>query len=93
MFLDEIGDLSPELQPKLLKVLETRTFRRLGGIAGAPLNAPERIQRRPCASCPGQLQARPRASTRVAQFRQSRRGAQRCRSHLRPVHRGHVGAR
>jgi len=31
IFLDELGDLAPELQPKLLKVLETRTFRRLGG--------------------------------------------------------------
>ena len=31
IFLDDIGDLAPELQPKLLKMLETRTFRRLGG--------------------------------------------------------------
>ncbi|HET7295861.1 MAG TPA: sigma-54 dependent transcriptional regulator [Gemmatimonadales bacterium] len=31
VFLDEIGDLAPELQPKLLKVLENKTFRRLGG--------------------------------------------------------------
>jgi|ERR1041384_6025026 DNA-binding NtrC family response regulator len=31
LFLDEIGDLALELQPKLLKVLETKTFRRLGG--------------------------------------------------------------
>ena len=31
IFLDEIGDLGLELQPKLLKVLETKTFRRLGG--------------------------------------------------------------
>jgi transcriptional regulator with PAS, ATPase and Fis domain len=31
VFLDEIGDLAPDLQPKLLKVLETKTFRRLGG--------------------------------------------------------------
>ena len=31
LFLDEVGDLAPELQPKLLKVLETKTFRRLGG--------------------------------------------------------------
>ncbi len=31
IFLDEIGDLPPELQPKLLKVLEAKTFRRLGG--------------------------------------------------------------
>jgi two-component system response regulator HydG len=31
MFLDEIADLAPELQPKLLEVLETGTVRRLGG--------------------------------------------------------------
>jgi DNA-binding NtrC family response regulator len=30
-FLDEVGDLSADLQPKLLKVLEARKFRRLGG--------------------------------------------------------------
>jgi DNA-binding NtrC family response regulator len=31
IFLDEIGELSSEVQPKLLKVIEERTFRRLGG--------------------------------------------------------------
>jgi two-component system, NtrC family, response regulator AtoC len=31
IFLDEIGDLPIEVQPKLLQVLEDRTFRRLGG--------------------------------------------------------------
>jgi transcriptional regulator with PAS, ATPase and Fis domain len=31
LFLDEVGDLAPDLQPKLLKVLESRRFRRLGG--------------------------------------------------------------
>jgi DNA-binding NtrC family response regulator len=31
IFLDEIGELALELQPKLLKVLETKRFRRLGG--------------------------------------------------------------
>jgi len=32
LFLDEIGDASPELQSKLLRVVESSTFRRLGGV-------------------------------------------------------------
>jgi DNA-binding NtrC family response regulator len=32
IFLDEIGDVSPEVQPKLLKVLEEQRFRRLGDV-------------------------------------------------------------
>ncbi|MCZ7562842.1 MAG: sigma-54 dependent transcriptional regulator [Burkholderiales bacterium] len=31
LFLDEIGDLAPALQPKLLRAIETQTFRRVGG--------------------------------------------------------------
>jgi len=31
IFLDEIGDISPAIQAKLLRVLETKTFQRLGG--------------------------------------------------------------
>lgn len=32
VFLDEIGDMDPAIQPKLLKALEEKTFRRLGDI-------------------------------------------------------------
>lgn len=32
IFLDEIGDISPSLQVKLLRVLQEKTFERLGGI-------------------------------------------------------------
>lgn len=31
MFLDEIGELSPSLQVKLLRVVQEKTFRRIGG--------------------------------------------------------------
>jgi DNA-binding NtrC family response regulator len=33
LFLDEIGEMAPGLQAKLLRVIETRTFRRVGGHA------------------------------------------------------------
>lgn len=32
VFLDEIGDIDPGVQPKLLKVLEEKTFRRVGDV-------------------------------------------------------------
>ena len=32
MFLDEIGDVEPQIQPRLLKVLEEQRFRRLGDV-------------------------------------------------------------
>ena len=33
IFLDEIGDISPSLQVKLLRVLQDKTFERLGGVS------------------------------------------------------------
>ncbi len=38
LFLDELGDLDPALQPKLLRFLETRRARRLGGRAEYSVN-------------------------------------------------------
>jgi len=41
IFLDEIGELPPELQPKLLRALESREIRRVGG--RAPIKCDIRI--------------------------------------------------
>jgi DNA-binding NtrC family response regulator len=39
LFLDEIGELAPKLQAKLLRVIETRSFHRLGGEQEVPFKA------------------------------------------------------
>lgn len=38
VFLDEIGELQPQLQAKLLRVLENQTYRRLGGTQDISVN-------------------------------------------------------
>jgi DNA-binding NtrC family response regulator len=39
VFLDEIGEMPAHLQPKLLRALEARSFRRVGGSRDIPLRA------------------------------------------------------
>jgi two-component system response regulator AtoC len=39
LFLDEIGDLDASLQAKLLRVLEERSFERVGGVTPVPFEA------------------------------------------------------
>jgi two-component system nitrogen regulation response regulator GlnG len=41
IYLDEVGDLGPELQPKLLRVLQEREFERIGG--GEPIRVDVRV--------------------------------------------------
>ena len=38
LFLDEVGDIPPELQPKLLRVLQEQEFERLGGTRTIKVN-------------------------------------------------------
>jgi DNA-binding NtrC family response regulator len=38
VFLDELGELPIDLQPKLLRVIESRTIRRIGDVADRPID-------------------------------------------------------
>ena len=47
IFLDEIGEMSPGTQAKLLRALENRTFKRVGGVQNIQLDAGKHACRRP----------------------------------------------
>ncbi|MFT7583231.1 MAG: two-component system response regulator AtoC [Myxococcota bacterium] len=39
IFLDEVGEMSPSMQARLLRALENRRFKRVGGVVDLPMNA------------------------------------------------------
>ena len=39
VFLDEIGEMAPGTQAKLLRALESRTFKRVGGVSPIQMDA------------------------------------------------------
>ena len=45
LFLDEIGEMTPALQSKLLRFLEEKTFKRVGGLSRHPRRRPRRSPR------------------------------------------------
>ena len=47
VFLDEIGEMTPGLQAKLLRFLEEKSFKRVGGVGGHPRRRPRRRRDEP----------------------------------------------
>ena len=47
VFLDEIGEMTPGLQAKLLRFLEEKSFKRVGGVGGHPRRRPRHCRDQP----------------------------------------------
>ena len=72
VFLDEIGEMAPGLQAKLLRFLEEKTFKRVGGIGRHPGRRPRHRGDQP--------QARGRGARAAGSARTSSTGSTCCRS-------------
>ena len=88
IFLDEIGDMAPETQAKLLRVLQERSFERVGG-SEAPRR--RRARRRRHAPRPRARRDARAASARTSTTasRSSRSSCRRCASGARTCPRSH----
>ena len=82
IFLDEIGEMTPAMQVKLLRVLQERRFRRVGGTRGAAGRHPRR-SRRPTRICRSSLPRGGSAKTCTTGSTSSRFRCRRCASAAR----------
>ena len=67
VFLDEIGEMVPALQAKLLRFLEEKTFKRVGGVGRHPRRRPRHRRDQPQSRRRGEAGAVPRGSVLPAE--------------------------
>ena len=84
IFLDEVGDMSPALQTKLLRALEERSFERVGGLGHDPRRPARRRGDQPGSAARHRRRALPRGSVLSAQRRRGHAAAA-ARARRRPA--------